>query len=206
MNKKFSLATRIAAFFLKAYLWLVAKTSRIIIEGQEQFRQELDAPVILAIWHNKLFLLPLIACKLAPTTKTVAVISKSRDGDIPSALATSFPQGEVIRIGHKTRHLALQEIIRALHEKKIILITPDGPRGPVGQVKPGVIFASQQTNALVFPCTWQCSSTVCLKSWDRFQIPLPFSRLQIQIKSPKQFVHGESLQDGCLILKHALDH
>ncbi len=203
---------RLAAWCIRGYLWIVIKTSRVEIEGLDELHRSIHNlhnangnPIIIAVWHNKLFLLPYIVGYLAPRIPTSAVISKSRDGDIPSALATSFDSVDVIRIGHKSRHRALQEIVHTLQQKKIILITPDGPRGPCYEVKPGVVFASKRCHAKVFPYTWNCSSTITLKSWDRFQIPLPFSKMKVIFKKPLEFADEEHLETGCIRLKQALD-
>jgi lysophospholipid acyltransferase (LPLAT)-like uncharacterized protein len=60
-----------------------------------------------------------------------------------------------------------------------IVITPDGPRGPVYELGQGVIFLAQKCNAEVVPGSMEFSSSWRFKSWDRFFIPRPFSTVRI---------------------------
>ena len=58
-------------------------------------------------------------------------------------------------------------------------MTPDGPRGPRYKLGPGVLFLAQQTGAAILPIHIEYSQAVRLKSWDRFMIPLPFTKVRV---------------------------
>ena len=62
-----------------------------------------------------------------------------------------------------------------------VAITPDGPRGPRYHLNPGMITVAQKTGALVMPIQVSYSSRWQLKSWDAFQIPKPFARVDITL-------------------------
>ena len=76
---------------------------------------------------------------------------------------------------------ALRELVTWAERGFDIAVTPDGPRGPRYRVQPGVISLSQLTGLPIVPVGYHLSSKVSANSWDRFQIPLPFARMDGQI-------------------------
>jgi hypothetical protein len=65
-----------------------------------------------------------------------------------------------------------------------VVITPDGPRGPVYELGPGIIFLAQKTGAPVLPMNMEYSSCWRIKSWDRFIVPRPFAKVRVIIGAP----------------------
>jgi len=65
-----------------------------------------------------------------------------------------------------------------------VVITPDGPRGPVYQLGPGLVFLAQKTGAAILPMNLEYSNCWRLKNWDRFIIPRPFSRVRVIFGEP----------------------
>ena len=65
-----------------------------------------------------------------------------------------------------------------------LAVTPDGPRGPRYVVQKGVISLAQVTGLPIIPVTCNAERKLCLKSWDRFQIPLPFSKCELILNTP----------------------
>jgi lysophospholipid acyltransferase (LPLAT)-like uncharacterized protein len=64
-----------------------------------------------------------------------------------------------------------------------VVITPDGPRGPVYKLQPGIIKVAQMTGAPIVPVHTQCSAYWELRSWDGFRIPKPFSTITATFES-----------------------
>jgi lysophospholipid acyltransferase (LPLAT)-like uncharacterized protein len=60
-----------------------------------------------------------------------------------------------------------------------LTITPDGPRGPCYQVQEGIASLAQVTGLPIVPVTFNLNWKIKVKSWDRFQIPLPLARCEI---------------------------
>ena len=81
---------------------------------------------------------------------------------------------------------ALRELSEVLASGRDVLITPDGPRGPAYELGPGIIFLAQKTRAPVVPVNMEYSSCWRVKSWDRFIIPKPFSKVRVIIGPPQQ--------------------
>lgn len=109
-------------------------------------------------------------------TKMVSLASLHRDGEIAAIVAQKF--GITIVRGSSTRGgakalLGLKKYINAGYDAAL---TVDGPRGPAGIVNNGVIYLSKLTGKEIVPCCFACDRKVRLRSWDRFMIPLPFSK------------------------------
>lgn len=171
------LIARLIKYLLKALLW----TCKIEKVGYEKIAITKDqGPLILMLWHNRLAPLAEILLPLAKKNyRFAAFVSKSRDGEILSQFVLSYKGGDVIRVPHNGRDKALKVMIETLlHKDEIVLITPDGPRGPVHELKPGVLFAAQESKAAIIPFSWEASSYFELKTWDKFRIPKPFTTIR----------------------------
>ena len=116
----------------KAITQLLFWTCRLEIEGLEQFCQiARSGKCMVMLWHNRLALAPSILYRFTPQFIFAALISASRDGDMLTTVVKSYKQGRVIKVPHQARYQALKELIRSIEEEKqIVIITPDGPRGP----------------------------------------------------------------------------
>ena len=158
-------------------LW--AKTLRLRLEdphnGVALMR---DRPVIFAIWHNRLLMLPPPFDRWFPTRQSIGLISASRDGDLVSLLIERSGYGTIRGSTSRKGVIALRQLVDALAAGSNVLFTPDGPRGPVYQVSPGVIFVAQKSGAPIVPLHMEYSSCWRLKSWDRFCVPRPFSKVR----------------------------
>ena len=74
---------------------------------------------------------------------------------------------------------ALRELVAWGERGHDLAITPDGPRGPRYTLPEGVISTAQLTGLPIVPVAYHLNWKICLKTWDRFQIPLPFARCEI---------------------------
>jgi lysophospholipid acyltransferase (LPLAT)-like uncharacterized protein len=158
-------------------LW--AKTLRFQLEDpHDGVALVRDRTVIFAIWHNRLLMLPPPFDRWFPTRQSIGLISASRDGDLVSLLIERSGYGTIRGSTSRKGVIALRQLVDALAAGSNVLFTPDGPRGPVYQVSPGVIFTAQKSGAPVVPLHMEYSSCWRLKSWDRFCVPRPFSRVR----------------------------
>ena len=109
------------------------------------------------------------------------LISPSVDGELGAMMVRRLG-GYVIRgSSSHTGALALKDYFQALIREKVSpIITPDGPRGPPFVFKTGAILLSQMSGRPMLPIAY-AASRARLVSWDRFVIPLPFSRIAIGI-------------------------
>lgn len=169
----------IIAYSAKYLLKWISWTCKQRFVGNETFVDTAKHyPCIVMLWHNRLALVAEAFTKKANEFNYSAFISNSRDGEPLAILAKSYPNGNVIRVHHQARHQALREMISRLEKsREIILITPDGPRGPRYKIKPGTALAAKQANAWIVPFSWDADSFWELKTWDKFRIPKPFSTI-----------------------------
>jgi lysophospholipid acyltransferase (LPLAT)-like uncharacterized protein len=145
-------------------------------------------PYIFCTWHNRL---PLSIALYEQYAKAVggpprlaAIVSASRDGAMMSAVLKRF--GVLTLRGSSSRRGAqvLLELGESLGQGYDVAFAADGPRGPLYSMKVGVIVLAQMSGRALVPAAYHLSSKFTLKSWDRFQIPLPFSTCTIRLGGP----------------------
>jgi lysophospholipid acyltransferase (LPLAT)-like uncharacterized protein len=192
----------------KGMMHLLIKTCRLRIEGMEQFCQlAATEKCILMLWHNRLAIAPFILSHYTPSIQYAALVSGSRDGEILSMIIHSYQNGNTIRVSHQARFEALREIIRHVEQQKqIVIITPDGPRGPLYEIKPGIALAALETQAHIVSLNWEAKHYWELKTWDKLRLPLPFTTIRVIFHSSIRLNHLSisSLEQAKAILKKNL--
>ena len=138
-----------------------------------------DGSLIWLFWHNRVFSVPFIYRKFLRERSGAVLTSPSRDGEIIAQVMKRFGCAAVRGSSNKRPAAALRELVTWIKGGNDIAITPDGPRGPMYELQPGVIKVAQLTKAPVFPIHVHYSKCFRLKSWDRFMIPWPFSRVDV---------------------------
>lgn len=138
-----------------------------------------------ALWHNRLLIFPLVLRRFFPNRHGAALISASRDGDLLSDAIRRFDYDVVRGSSSKLGATAILQLSDGLSKRGDVVITPDGPRGPAYALGPGIIFLAQKTGAAVLPMNMEYSSCWRVKSWDRFIIPRPFSKVRVIIGRPE---------------------
>jgi lysophospholipid acyltransferase (LPLAT)-like uncharacterized protein len=79
---------------------------------------------------------------------------------------------------------ALREMLDALRAGNVLIITPDGPRGPMHAMNPGLVWMARATGYKVVPSGFAASRAWRMKSWDRFTVPKPFARVSFVFGAP----------------------
>jgi lysophospholipid acyltransferase (LPLAT)-like uncharacterized protein len=139
-----------------------------------------DVPVALVLWHNRLFLAAEIVRRFRQGRPAYALVSASRDGAWLAAffslVGMRTARGSSSRLGREAAS-TLVEVQREGHD---IGITPDGPRGPCYEIKPGAVIVPRRTGAPLLLIGGEFTAAWRLNSWDRFYLPLPFSRVRMR--------------------------
>ena len=146
-----------------------------------------DRPVIFCIWHNRLAL-----CMEAYQVYTrhnrrsgmAAIIRASRDGGFLAAILERFGVQPVRGSSSRRGPQAMLELVTWAERGYDLAITPDGPRGPCYAVQDGVMLLAQLTGLPIIPFSYHAPRKFRARSWDRFQIPLPFSRCEMNVAAP----------------------
>lgn len=141
-----------------------------------------DEPVIFCLWHNRLAISMMVHRR--HPRKLAALVSASKDGALLAAVLAKFGVEQVRGSSSRRGPQALLEMTTKGHRGYDLAVTPDGPKGPRYVVQSGVISLAQVTGFPIIPVTCHTRRKVCLKSWDGFQIPLPFSRCELTLNAP----------------------
>ena len=139
-----------------------------------------------AVWHNRLLIMPLVLKRFFPRRQGAALISASRDGGWIAALVQRIGFDVVRGSSSRLGATAVLQLADVLAGGRDIVITPDGPRGPVYVLGPGIVLLAQKSGAVVFPLNLEYSSCWRVKSWDRFILPRPFSKVRVIFAPPHQ--------------------
>jgi len=146
-------------------------------------------PVLWAFWHNRLFIVPQLFARFH--RRGAALTSASKDGELLAAVLARFNVRAVRGSSSRRGAAAWLELRHAFEDGWDVGITPDGPRGPRYHVNPGLVLLAQKTGAPILPLRIRYSRKLELKSWDGFQIPLPFARVDVVLD---ELVHFEDVQ------------
>jgi lysophospholipid acyltransferase (LPLAT)-like uncharacterized protein len=127
---------------------------------------------IFAFWHGRQFLL----FHTHRRSGIVIPASESRDGDIQAGILQRFGF-DVVRGSSKRRgDRALLGLVDALRKRKTIALAVDGPRGPVYEVKQGVIYLAGKLEKPIVPVITSARRSWTLKkTWDKYLLPVPFT-------------------------------
>jgi lysophospholipid acyltransferase (LPLAT)-like uncharacterized protein len=124
-------------------------------------------------WHARL--LPLAYTHRG--RKVAVLVSRSRDGELITGVIERL--GFVVGRGSSSRGASegVSELLRWAGRGHPLAITPDGPRGPAGEVKAGLVSLASRTGFPVIPVATAASASWVLPSWDGFRVPMPLSRV-----------------------------
>lgn len=174
----------VAPVLVSALVWVVSWTLRQTLVNEDQLfgRWARGERVIVAFWHNRLFMMP-----VAAAGQQICIMnSEHRDGEIATR---AFERWGIRSVkGSSTRGGArgFLQLVNAFRAGYSLAVVPDGPRGPRCVAKPGVIYLARATGAVIIPVTYAASRSRRLRSWDRLIIPLPFSRVVLAAGEPLQ--------------------
>jgi lysophospholipid acyltransferase (LPLAT)-like uncharacterized protein len=139
-----------------------------------------------SVWHNRLLIFPLILKRLFPQRRGAALISASRDGGYIAELVQRIGFDVVRGSSSRQGVAAMLQLADMLAAGGDAVISPDGPRGPVYELGPGIILLAQKSGRPVIPVNLEYSSCWRVKSWDRFILPKPFSKIRVIFGQPHQ--------------------
>ena len=177
---------RFAAWVIWTALRLIAATLRYRINDPHGFTARKDwGQAIFCIWHNRLALSMKLyfafGRKYHQAAGLAGLVSASKDGAFLAAILERFGVLPVRGSSSRRGPQALLELTTWAERGYDLAITPDGPRGPRYAVQEGVMSLAQVTGLPVVPVSYYLSRKIQAKSWDRFQIPLPFSLCEITV-------------------------
>ncbi|GEP43588.1 lysophospholipid acyltransferase family protein [Brevifollis gellanilyticus] len=136
---------------------------------------------IWAFWHNRMFVIPYVHEQWFAHIPGAILSSPSGDGQIIADACAQFGF-EAARGSSSKPQKGLSALImlsEKVKEGRDVGITPDGPRGPLYQIQPGIIKLAQLTGGTIVPVRVLYSRALRFKTWDQFMLPLPFSTVKV---------------------------
>ena len=141
--------------------------------------------VLLCTWHQQLYGV-LAHFDAYRHLKPAVMISRSADGDLISAVTRWGGWRPVRGSSSRGGMAALKIMIRHLRQYRMGMHILDGPRGPRGEVKPGVIQLARAADAVLVPFYLTTDRAWVFNSWDRFFVPKPGARATVRFGNPLQ--------------------
>lgn len=178
----------IAAFSIFCGIRLLSWSWRCRLVDEHGVLVGPQGPMIFCLWHNRLALATTMWEKFGRrkirSAGLVALISASHDGGVLAQTLRYFHVEAVRGSSSRRGPQALLELSTWTEREHSIAITPDGPRGPRYVVQDGILALAQLSGLPILPVSCAVKWKHCLKSWDRFQVPLPFTRCEIRVGLP----------------------
>lgn len=191
---------RLGARLVHLLIEAVAATQRFRFEDRSGlFDGASSNRAIFCVWHNRLpFSLIMyrnFVQRRSPGRQLAALVSASKDGGFLARVLELFGAQPVRGSSSRRGAQALLELTSWAERGHDLAITPDGPRGPCYVVQEGVIALAELTGLPIVPVSYQLGWKWRLQSWDRFQVPLPFSRCDVKFAQPIRVPHGSAPQE-----------
>lgn len=191
----------LACHIISMYIKLVFYTSKIHLHGyiKEYLKCTLGGKANFIItWHGRIFITPMIVnttFKRFNYKKQPCVLSsKHRDGQLASKTMAIFNFKEIFgssinkdKLFQAEQSGAVKSILIIMKEIKkgtSIHLAPDGPRGPLRRMNSEIVNIAKRSETPIFPVAINYSFKKQLSSWDEFQIPFPFGKIDIEYLKP----------------------
>lgn len=168
------------AFFL--LIKFIGATTRFHVEGWEHWQAATanGRQPIYTFWHDRIML----ATYFWRQRGIVVMTSRSFDGEYIARFIQRFGYGASRGSSSRGGVGALVEMVRLMRAGRPTAFTIDGPRGPRHEAKMGAVLLAKKTGCPVLPFTVNAAHYYAAPSWDRFQVPRPFTRARVRIAPP----------------------
>jgi len=162
---------------------LLLLTLRIRLIDPNNFFGTPGRQCVFVSWHNRIVLLP-VALPKSVVKSCSTLTSRSRDGQYIGDYLTFLGIKTVCGSSSKGGVKALWSLSQDMVDGQHVLLTPDGPRGPKYGVKEGALWLASKHQCPIVPLSFNSKSRWTLKTWDKTQIPRPFSRVEFVVGDP----------------------
>jgi lysophospholipid acyltransferase (LPLAT)-like uncharacterized protein len=194
---------RMEPWKLKLIAWLVARSTdllamtwRVRFIGRNYVDEltQKGKPFVLVFWHGDM----LMGWYFHRNRRYSSLVSMSRDGDLLTEILRQWRFTVIRGSSSKGSAEAKTQMEQIIRNGKTLVVTPDGPRGPVYEMKMGALRTAQKTGVPLVSVTFSWSRAYRMKSWDRFTVPKPFSKIIVRYRAPELIdpdLHGEALNE-----------
>ena len=179
-------------YLIRAYSW----TFRLHVENEKPWLEYLQngGRVLLCGWHQQFFA-AIGHFKTYASYRPALMISQSKDGDIIAGIAEKSGWHAVRGSSSRNGGRALKEMVGQLDRSGLAAHVVDGPRGPAGIIKAGVVSLARASGAVVVPVYTTSDRAWYFRSWDRFMLPKPFAKVTLRFGEMIDMTAGEGDDD-----------
>lgn len=164
----------IASYILYWIIRIIGYTVKFEVTG---FENHEDKPLVYCFWHNRI---P-IATYFWRKRGIIVMSSRSFDSEYIARFIQRFGYGAARGSSTRGARSALIQMIRAVRGGESAAFTVDGPKGPIYEAKPGAVMLAAKSGAPILPFSISLNKCWRLPSWDKIEIPKPFSRAFVVI-------------------------
>jgi hypothetical protein len=190
-------------YFLFAAVTFLCATLRVeVINGDEIKRlQKVGKRFVAAFWHGTM-LFPWFFFR---GQKFLGITSQSKDGDLLAKTLKYWKYTVVRGSSSKGGDVALGIMIDFAKNEGSVVITPDGPTGPKEKFKAGAVITAKKSGAPLFLMGVAYQKKIELKSWDRFEIPKPFTKVRIIFSDKIEVPSALSYEETSKVIEQCED-
>lgn len=158
---------------------------------------------IACLWHGNFLMMPYLYAKIRQTPNMSLITAAHNDGAMVEQYFAHFHLDSIRGSTgtHKGGIKALIQAVRALQEGKDVAVTPDGPKGPYKSIANGILLMAIRSGVGICGCRVKPSRYWELRTWDKFCIPKPLSRIDYYAHEPLFFPKDIELEDARAMLQ-----
>ncbi|WP_297901829.1 lysophospholipid acyltransferase family protein [uncultured Campylobacter sp.] len=204
LSLKKRLFFRASEYLIFILIWCIFLTCRVKFTPTKLP----EKPCVVVFWHGRLAMMSFAYRRwwlrdFGSKRRAKVIISDHKDGEIITRVISHFGIGAIRGSSFKGGARALMGAIKEIKSGTDIIITPDGPRGPLHSVADGAVILAQRLNLDIYALNYEASSFWKFHSWDEMVLPKPFSRINYSLSAPLNLA-GLSTEVGKEAIKQLL--
>lgn len=194
-QKKYKMFGLVIYYILRV-LSKTYKVKKINVKGV------MDENAVYVFWHNKTVSVTVIMDKIK---KKAALASASNDGELISIPLEKFGYKVIRGSSGRDGVRSLLKMVKFMKNGYSVGTPVDGPKGPVYKAKPGMLFLAQKSGKKLIPIgTASKNKWVFEKTWDKIELPKPFSKIVYIMGDPISIEPNENLEEAALKVEKIL--
>jgi lysophospholipid acyltransferase (LPLAT)-like uncharacterized protein len=183
MKKRFTLIALRLILWRIALVWASSLRLTRVNSAPYDALRSAGKNYVIAFWHGSMFLGWFVHRPISGHSVS-ALVSQSKDGEYLSSVLERWGYSMIRGSSHIGGKEAMQLMVDALKKGDSLAITPDGPRGPRHEMKMGAVRSAQRAAVPLVCAGIAVERKRFLRSWDRFEVPLPFSKVVVTYSDP----------------------
>nr|WP_314441835.1 lysophospholipid acyltransferase family protein [uncultured Campylobacter sp.] len=185
LSLKKRLFFRASEYLIFILIWCIFLTCRVKFTPTKLP----EKPCVVVFWHGRLAMMSFAYRRwwlrdFGSKRRAKVIISDHKDGEIITRVISHFGIGAIRGSSFKGGARALMGAIKEIKNGTDVIITPDGPRGPLHSVADGAVILAQRLNLDIYALNYEASSFWKFRSWDEMVLPKPFSRINYSLSAP----------------------